>query len=320
MHQVIITIVGEYFPTFDEAPEKTTEIVLVDAPKPPPPKILPSPKPKTPEPKRTASPKSRPKVKKKIAPQPPTPSPDIPTPDEAIPDVAPPEQIAGPPPPVGPTAPDPTPPKLKLDLDWHTFEHAFGQQARLEREAYQQNSLDRRRKTGSYGQLSARVQKALRTSQGWVQPGNQEPLGDRKKIFYQYIYMIHEQNIHPLFAEGFWKSLPALDQSHPLNDWSLNAWAEFEILANGDVSEIRVVKPSGNTVFDAAAVDSVYRSSPFPKPPKEILSWNNRVYLRWGFFRNHRVCGVFNVEPYILKAPDAQKEIIDIDEFIKTGS
>ena len=83
----------------------------------------------------------------------------------------------------------------------------------------------------------------------------------------------------------------------------------------GQISEIRVIKTSGNMVFDAGAVDSIYRSSPFPPPPKAVLSWNRRVYLRWGFYRNNRKCGVFNVEPYILKAPGANEEPLPVDRF-----
>jgi TonB family protein len=129
--------------------------------------------------------------------------------------------------------------------------------------------------------------------------------------------MIHEERIHPIFGHGFWESLSSLGSAHELNDLSLHTLAEFEILANGAVSEVRVVRTSGSMVFDAAAVDSVYRGSPFPAPPKEILSWNGRVYLKWGFYRSRRMCGVFNVEPYILKAPGSEKEEVPIDEFIQ---
>jgi TonB family protein len=180
-----------------------------------------------------------------------------------------------------------------------------------------EESLNKRRGTGTYAQMSAKVKKALAANRGWARPGNQEPLGNRRQIFYRYIKMIHEKRIHPIFGHGFWESLPSLGAAHPLNDMSLHTLAEFEILQNGAVNEVRVVKTSGNTVFDAAAVDSVYRGSPFPPPPKQILSWNGRVYLKWGFYRSRRMCGVFNVEPYILKAPGSEKEEIQIDDFIQ---
>ena len=66
----------------------------------------------------------------------------------------------------------------------------------------------------------------------------------------------------------------------------------------------------------SAAVDSIYRSSPHRPPPKSILSWNNRLYLRWGFYRNRRKCGVFNAEPYIIRAPGAEEEPIPEDKLI----
>jgi TonB family protein len=80
---------------------------------------------------------------------------------------------------------------------------------------------------------------------------------------------------------------------------------EFQILENGVINEVRVIRTSGIAVFDAGAVDSLYRGSPFNPPPKSILSYDNRVYFRWGFYRNQRKCGTFNATGYILTAPSA---------------
>jgi TonB family protein len=91
---------------------------------------------------------------------------------------------------------------------------------------------------------------------------------------------------------------------------------EFEVLETGAINDLHVIRSSGNTVFDAAAVDSIYRSGPFPPPPRQILSWNNRVYFRWGFYRNNRKCGVFNAEPYILRAPGSAPEEVPAEEFM----
>ena len=109
------------------------------------------------------------------------------------------------------------------------------------------------------------------------EPGKPRTWQDRlyDKLFHNYIEAIHEASIHPLFADSFLRSLRSLSPSDPLNNWDLNMVAEFEIFENGTISEIRVVRTSGNHVFDAGAVDAIYRSSPFPPPPKEVLE----VYL-----------------------------------------
>ncbi len=211
----------------------------------------------------------------------------------------------------------PSPPKL--NLTWKSFDAIYGDKAAADRESYAAYSLERRRSRGAFGNYSQRVMKAVNNHQSFIAPGRQEPLGTRKAIFHNYIESIHEASIHPKFADSFLASLPALSAADPLNNPELMMVAEFEIFESGSISEIRVVKTSGNMVFDAGAVDAIYRSSPFPTPPKEVLSWNRRVYIRWGFYRNNRKCGVFNVEPYILRAPGAKEEALPVDKFTIQG-
>ncbi|MCP4599978.1 MAG: energy transducer TonB [Proteobacteria bacterium] len=309
LHQVFLTAIGEFWPVVDMEPEKHQEVMLVEAPA-----KLQAPEP--PAPKEKPQEKIRPETSPiRRRPQKQTTSTQKVLPSILSPPAGPPSELAA----VPPAEPEaPTVPKegVKLNLDWKNFESTFAEESKTEREIFAEKSLERRRGSGRFGRLSAKVERALKTNRGWVRPGNQEPLGDRQQIFHRYIDMIHQQDIHPLFGDSFWASLSNFTPGHPLNDWSLRVMAEFEIFANGHISEVRVVRTSGNAVFDAAAVDSVYRSSPFPAPPKEILSWNDRVYLRWGFYRNRRMCGVFNVEPYILKAPNAEKEPVSIDKYI----
>lgn len=217
-----------------------------------------------------------------------------------------------------PKAEQPLPSAPKLDLKWSDFERAFPEQA-AEREAFEASALQRRGNPLGFGKYSSMVKKALTTNTGWVGAGNQEQLGSRHETFRNYIEVVHEE-IHIYFADSFLASLSVFSPSDPLNNFMLMATTEFEILANGRVNEVRVVKSSGNAVFDAAAVDSILRGSPYRPPPKEILSWNDRLYLRWGFYRNERKCGAFNAEPYILVAPGAEKQSIPFDKFmIKDG-
>ena len=165
------------------------------------------------------------------------------------------------------------------------------------------------------GSLTGRVRRALENNRSWVAEGEQEALGGRQKAFASYLHRVHDR-FHHLFADEFLGSLSSLDPAHPLNNMSLQALMEFEIFKSGAISEIRVIRSSGNTVFDAAAVDSLYRGAPYPAPPRSILSWNERVYFRWGFYRNMRKCGVFNAEPYILRAPGSAPAPVDPADLI----
>ena len=86
-----------------------------------------------------------------------------------------------------------------------------------------------------------------------------------------------------------------------------NLWVNLEISVNpdGTLHKVTIAKTSGKTEFDVAAVDTVISAAPFEATPEAIRSVDGRVYLRWGFYRNWRQCGTFNVEPYILtEVPD----------------
>ncbi len=314
VHALALMLAGEYFDLSPPEKPKKQEVVMVsmepEAPEAPP---APEPDPAVapPSPSNTPSP-----TPAKTPQQPvPTPAPrPVPTtePTEATEATVTPETDSAP-------LSQEELARVNLDMSWKSFDHTFSEEATKAREVHVEASLEERRQTGMFSGMSAKVRKALERNKGWAAPGNQEPLGDRKKIFYSYIYKIHEERIHPIFGHGFWESLNSLGSAHELNDMSLHTLAEFEILQNGAVNEVRVVRTSGNTVFDAAAVNAVYQGSPFPPPPKEIVSWNGRVYLKWGFYRSRRMCGVFNVQPYILKDPDSEKEEVQIDEFINAS-
>ncbi len=294
LHQVLLTLVGMLLDIPEMEPEKKHEVTLVKEEQPPA-KPAPSPTPS----KQRAAPRKTAKAPKMKAPP-----------------IQMPKTLAGPPPPTQPQAAPPSRPELNLALDWNGFESIYREEAEIARKAYAEKSLAERRTAGSFrGQFPDKVHRAITTHRGWVKPGNHEVLGAaRQKSFHHYIRVVHE-TIHSFFADSFLASLSNFRPDDPLNNFSLKTTMEFEIMASGQLNEVRVVRSSGNMVFDAAAVDAIYRSAPYNPPPKAVLSWNNRVYLRWGFYRNQRKCGVFNVEPYILKAPGAAPEPISNDKF-----
>jgi hypothetical protein len=61
-----------------------------------------------------------------------------------------------------------------------------------------------------------------------------------------------------------------------------------------------MVKSSGLTVYDSAAIDVVYSAAPYPAPPPTILSGDGKVYLHWTFHRNEEACGTAGVDTFIL--------------------
>jgi TonB family protein len=288
------------------APEK--RLRQEEPPEPPrPPRAEPRPEP-------PAEPPSAPLAERqRVAPQP-TPAPSAAP--AGAPTAPPAADPLGTPAPVAEAAEVATPPaQVELEMDFAMFERTFAVEAEQERQAYQQESQSKRRGGLKFGSLTGRVKGALHDNSSWVASGQQEPLGKRQRTFRNYIHAIHDR-IHYLFADSFLGSLTSLDPADPLNNFDLMAKLEFEILKSGQISEVHVIRSSGNTVFDAAAVDSIYRSSPYQAPPRDILSWNERVYMRWAFFRNNRKCGPFNAEPYILRAPDAAPEQLPVDDIM----
>jgi TonB family protein len=309
LHQLIITAIAAAV-VFDEPEaEERMEVSLLEEEQPeeeptrPEPEIEPQPPPTRP-----------PEPEQQPVKTPPPPVPEQALPVAGIPTAPPTPEPLGLPEPAPEQAEPAIPPEqVELEMDWAVFERTFAENAKQEREAYQQESQQKRRGGLKFGSFTGKVKRALHNHKSWVASGEQEPLGKRQRVFRSYIAVIHDR-IHSLFADSFLGSLTTLDPSDPLNNFDLMAKLEFEILSTGHVKDLHVIRSSGNTVFDAAAVDSVYRSAPFHAPPREILSWNQRVYMRWGFYRNSRKCGVFNAEPYILRAPGSNPEAVPAED------
>ena len=137
-----------------------------------------------------------------------------------------------------------------------------------------------------------------------VRPGNQTALKTRAAPYAVYIARMHRR-IHELWGFGFLEQLDSRGSDYPLND--MNLWVNLEISVNPDCTlhKVTIAKTSGKNEFDVAAIDTVISAGPYESPPEAIRSVDGRIYLRWGFYRNWRQCGTFNVEPYILtEVPD----------------
>ena len=67
-----------------------------------------------------------------------------------------------------------------------------------------------------------------------------------------------------------------------------------------------IVKTSGITAFDIAALDSVDRAQPFGPAPSAIVSADGNVYLHWEFHRDEvYACSTMNARPFLLNVPPA---------------
>ncbi|MGE0550901.1 MAG: energy transducer TonB [Kofleriaceae bacterium] len=156
-------------------------------------------------------------------------------------------------------------------------------------------------KKGRYERKLAAVKSALENFVPDVRPGNQTALKTRAHPFAIYVNRMHRR-IHELWGFDYLEHLDDRSATDPLNNPDL--WTNLEVSVNSDgsVHKVTIVKTSGSTEFDVAAVDTVLSSAPYEEPPEAIRSVDGRVYLRWGFYRNWRQCGTFNVEPYILSS------------------
>jgi hypothetical protein len=69
-----------------------------------------------------------------------------------------------------------------------------------------------------------------------------------------------------------------------------------------------VVKTSGLTTFDIAALDAVDRAQPFGPAPGQIVSGDGRVYLHWEFHRDEvYACSTAGAQPFLLPAASPEE-------------
>ncbi len=181
-------------------------------------------------------------------------------------------------------------------------------QLRKEREADGE-----RRKSEHRGSWQAsnfeRWRNAIENYVSSVKPGNQTALNTAAVPFASYLNTIHNR-IHPIFADSFLGSLDNLPGNHPLNDPKLITRLEIVVSPKeGRIVKMGVVKTSGITAFDIAALDSVHRAQPFGPAPGAIVSPDGNVYLHWEFHRDEVfACSTMHARPFILNVPAKSPE------------
>ncbi|MDB4929384.1 MAG: hypothetical protein JWM10_1868, partial [Myxococcaceae bacterium] len=189
-----------------------------------------------------------------------------------------------------------------LTPTWTTYASIIGD-ARIEREA-EEARRQRSAARGSFTDGWQDTRAAIENFVPHVRVGNQTALRTAASPFAAYLTAMHRR-IHRLFADGFLEGLGRVPANSPLQDDALVTTVEIVLEHTGVVHSLGVVHSSGVMPFDVAAVNAVRRSAPFGEAPTAILSGDGRVYVRWGFHRDHRQCGTFNAEPFILPAPGA---------------
>jgi len=156
---------------------------------------------------------------------------------------------------------------------------------------------------GKFTERNERVFSALENFINEVTPGNQTELNTRAAPFAQFIARMHRQ-IHEKWAFGFLTQMDVSFRDSPMNDLNLVAKLEIVLDGEGQVDKIAMVRTSGSTGFDGAAISAVYAAAPFPTPPTAILSGNGKVYIHWKFHRNGDACGTPGVNYFILDNGD----------------
>ncbi len=180
---------------------------------------------------------------------------------------------------------------------YDTFAAVYGEQEleRMRRVAEQRRSEAR----GSYAENWRQTREAIENFTPSVRVGNQTALRTAASPFAAYLTAMHRR-IHRFFADTFLAGLESGRADSPLNDPTLHTMVEIVLERDGSVHRVGIVRGSGLLPFDVAALNAVRRSGPYGEAPAAILSPDQRVYVRWGFYRNHRQCGTFNAEPFIL--------------------
>jgi len=188
-------------------------------------------------------------------------------------------------------------------LDWTGFIAAVGEK-QLDKERQAAGQSIRSQHRGRYD--TNKFERWLPDIENYdpsVKVGNQTALNAAQVPFASYLTGIHNR-IHPIFADEFLAMAERLPKSHALNK---DLVTNVEIIVSrdeGKVVRMGVTKNSGVTMFDAAALDSIDRASPFGKAPDAIVSSDGYVYLHWEFHRDPvDACSTRNARPFLVKNP-----------------
>ena len=194
--------------------------------------------------------------------------------------------------------------KVKLALSQKDFEYLFGADADAERRLAEKHRSTRK---GKLAEKLARVQAALENFVPEVRPGNTTDLNTRAAPFAAYIARMH-RSIHQHWGFEQLEAWDEMSGSSPFNDSKLATTLETVLNRDGTIDKVTIVRSSGYMAFDAAAIDVLYTSGPFPDPPREIRSPDGKIYVHWTFHRDDRQCTPAFTQYFILAENPHPKE------------
>ena len=281
---------------------KTQTVALVDAPlslqaatalpqAPPPPKVT-EPKPETPKlppPPKVAEPKPEPPKIEEQKPEPPPPKatakkpepPKVPEPPKKVAKKKPEPPKAPPPPKIAEKKPEPPkkPPKVEKKPEPKAASSREARSAiealrkrQAKRAKEEQKAKERQAETEQRRTASARVA-ALRN-----QLAQQESVGGSAvtAVGVQRVrLMAYQQSLRDKIIETWILPLSAEQRRN------LQATAQFQVMRNGDVMQLELVKPSGNALFDASLLRAIRRASPLPSLPDDYALDSLEVVMRF---------------------------------------
>lgn len=201
----------------------------------------------------------------------------------------------------------PGPGQVNLNLTHQGIVATVGLE-KLQRERVADGERRRSEHRGSWQASSfERWRSAIENYVSTVKPGNQTALNTAASPFATYLVTIHNR-IHPIFADTFLSSIDSLPRSHPMSDPKIFTRLEIVVSKEGRIVKMGIVRTSGVTAFDIAALDAVNRASPFGPPPSAIVSSDGNVYLHWEFHRDEMACSTMFARPFLLNLPPKPAE------------
>ncbi len=193
-----------------------------------------------------------------------------------------------------------------VNLGWQGFEAAVGPE-KLAKEREAVGAAIRAEHAGRYDTNKfERWRPAIENYDPSVKLGDENALNAAAVPFAEYLVGIHNR-LHPIFGDEFLGSGAA--DSEGMSDMSLITHVELVLdKSEGKIVRMGVTKRSGSTIFDAVALESLDRASPFGKAPPEIVSPDGNVYLHWEFHRDpFDACSTRNAHPILMKHPPKLK-------------
>ncbi len=115
-----------------------------------------------------------------------------------------------------------------------------------------------------------------------------------------------EAKIQPAWSSFLEDCRVRLPATHALNTSTLATELDLVLSQKGKVLAVRPTTKSGNAEFDQVAHEIASDLTHLPAPPISQISDDGRVYLHWGFARDHRQAGAATASWKRVELPLAQ--------------